>query len=104
MKLEIRPFRTKVARRIFMLFILCAIVPIAALALISYAAVRKQLLEQSQFRLRQECKDAAVSHSDQSGEAALIHQPEVVPYAPLAQLDALASEAGRDSPGAKRLG
>jgi signal transduction histidine kinase len=61
MKLEIKPFRTKVARRIFVLFILCAIVPVTALALVSYMTVRKQLLEQSQIRLRQECKDAAVS-------------------------------------------
>ncbi|MEW6667580.1 MAG: ATP-binding protein [Thermodesulfobacteriota bacterium] len=61
MKLEIKAFRTKVARRIFVLFILCAILPITALALVSYMAVKKQLLEQCQFRLRQDCKDIAIS-------------------------------------------
>jgi signal transduction histidine kinase len=61
MKLEIKPFRTKVARRIFVLFILCAILPITVLALASYVGVRKQLLEQSRVRLRQDSKDTAMS-------------------------------------------
>ena len=61
MKLEIKSFRTKVARRIFILFIICAIVPISALALISFGHVRKQLKEQSQERLHQESKSMAVS-------------------------------------------
>ena len=61
MKLEIKSFRTKVARRIFILFIICAILPISALALISFSHVEKQLYEQSKKRLRQESKSIAVS-------------------------------------------
>ena len=61
MKLELKSFRTKVARRIFLLFIICAIVPISALALVSFSHVKKQLIEQSQRRLRQESKSMAVS-------------------------------------------
>ncbi|MBN1104102.1 MAG: HAMP domain-containing protein [Deltaproteobacteria bacterium] len=61
MGLELRAFRTRVARRIFVLFIVCAIVPISALALVSYVHVRAQLLEQCKVRLRQESKAVAVS-------------------------------------------
>ena len=50
-KLELRSFRTMVARRIFVLFVLCALLPISALAAVSYIHVRAQLLEQSQIEI-----------------------------------------------------
>ena len=49
-------FRSKVARRIFILFICCAILPILALAALSLATVSEQLNEQSQKRLQQAAK------------------------------------------------
>ena len=61
MKLETRTFRTKVARRIFLLFIICAILPVSAFALFSYIQVKDQLTEQSLNRLRQDGKSIAVS-------------------------------------------
>jgi len=48
--------RSKVAYRIFILFILCALLPITALAILSYSQVTKQLNEQSRSRLRQATK------------------------------------------------
>lgn len=60
MKLDRRSLRSKVARRIFFLFIACALLPIAALAYISFAQVTNYLHEQSQQRLRQASKAAAL--------------------------------------------
>lgn len=45
-----------VARRIFFLFILCALLPVGALSLISFGDVTSQLTEQSERRVRQESK------------------------------------------------
>ena len=56
MKLDWTSFRSKVARRIFTLFILCALLPITALAFISFGQVTDQLYEQSQRRLHQASK------------------------------------------------
>jgi putative nucleotidyltransferase with HDIG domain len=42
---------SKVARRIFALFIVCALVPIVALAVVSFGQVNRQLYEQGQERL-----------------------------------------------------
>jgi len=56
MKLDTAFLRSKVARRIFILFICCAILPIAALALLSFSLVTRQLHEQSQRRLHQASK------------------------------------------------
>ncbi|HUT83244.1 MAG TPA: HAMP domain-containing protein, partial [Thermodesulfobacteriota bacterium] len=61
MKLEIKSFRTKVAARVFMLFIICAFLPIAGFALISFSLVKRQLNEQCLKRLHQENKAMAVS-------------------------------------------
>jgi len=61
MKLETRSFRTKVGKRIFLLFIICAILPVSAFALFSYIQVKDQLTEQSLNRLRQDSKSIAVS-------------------------------------------
>ncbi len=47
---------SKVARRIFTLFILCAFIPITALSIVSFVQVTKQLNEQSKKKLHQASK------------------------------------------------
>jgi putative nucleotidyltransferase with HDIG domain len=49
-------FRSKVSRHIFVLFIVTAMVPIAALAILSFTQVVKQLNDQGQRRLHQASK------------------------------------------------
>ena len=61
MKLDRTSLHSKVARRIFLLFVACALVPIAALAIISFTQVTDHLNEQSRRRLRQASKAAALS-------------------------------------------
>lgn len=56
MKIETTSLRSKVARRIFMLFIVCALLPITVLACLCFSHVTKQLTEQSQRRLHQTSK------------------------------------------------
>ncbi len=56
MRIDRTALRSKVARRIFALFVLCALLPIAALAIISYIQVSAVLGQQSQQRLRQAAK------------------------------------------------
>lgn len=51
MKFDTTFLRSKVARRILVLFFFCALIPIAALATLSYSSVRRQLNEESQMRL-----------------------------------------------------
>ena len=58
MKLEGTFLRSKVAIRIFVLFVCCALLPIAALAVLSFSHVTKHLSEQTQKRLHQASKDA----------------------------------------------
>ncbi|MGA3327500.1 MAG: HD domain-containing phosphohydrolase [Terriglobia bacterium] len=53
MKIDTTLLRSKVGLRIFVLFVLCALLPIAALAIISFSQVTKQLQEQSLTRLQQ---------------------------------------------------
>ena len=53
MKLDTAILRSKVGRRIFLLFVLCALLPIAALAIISFSQVTRQLQAQSRARLQQ---------------------------------------------------
>ncbi len=60
MKIEWTFLRSKVARRVFTLFILCALIPIAALTVISFGTVAKQLNTQSQKRLHQASKTMAL--------------------------------------------
>jgi len=57
MKFEVTFLRSKVARRIFFLFVACALIPIAALAILSFGVVTRQLNDQSQTRLRQASKN-----------------------------------------------
>lgn len=56
MKLDTSFLRSKVGYRIFFLFILCALLPITALAVLSFSQVTKQLNEQSRSRLQQAAK------------------------------------------------
>jgi class 3 adenylate cyclase/HAMP domain-containing protein len=56
MKIEPRFLRSKVGRRIVLLFILCALLPIGGLAVVSFTQVTKQLNEQSRQRLRDASK------------------------------------------------
>lgn len=53
--------RSKVGQRMFILFVLCALVPVIALSLVSFRHVSNQLHEQSQDRLRQGAKAAGMS-------------------------------------------
>jgi len=55
-QIEYSFLRSRVARRVFVLFILCALVPVGALSLVSLADVRSQLTQQAERRVRQESK------------------------------------------------
>jgi putative nucleotidyltransferase with HDIG domain len=57
MKIETTFLRSKVAIRIFVLFVCCALLPIVILAVLSYNQVTQQLNEQTQKRLKQAAKD-----------------------------------------------
>jgi response regulator RpfG family c-di-GMP phosphodiesterase/HAMP domain-containing protein len=61
MKMDPTFLRSKVARRIFMLFIFCALVPIIALAIISFSQVTEQLYDQGQRRLAESSKAIGMS-------------------------------------------
>jgi response regulator RpfG family c-di-GMP phosphodiesterase/HAMP domain-containing protein len=61
MRLTSSFLRSKVARRIFSLFILCALLPISALAILSYQQVTKQLSQQRRVRLIQFSKSFGMS-------------------------------------------
>jgi signal transduction histidine kinase len=86
-----RAFLTsKVARRIFLLFLLCALLPLVVLAVITSNAVDSQLSEQAIKRLNQNCKlkgleiynnlraleaELELFGSSMSGEAGLKYRP-----------------------------
>ncbi len=54
--LESTLFRSRVARRVFLLFLLCAVVPTSLLGWLSYRQVKQELMQQASSRLRQESK------------------------------------------------
>ena len=54
MKLDLKLFKGKVAQRIFLRFVLCALLPIMALALVSYTQVKGELKSQEQKRLHED--------------------------------------------------
>lgn len=56
MKFDTTFLRSKVARRMFMLFVFCALLPLTALAVISFSHVSKQLHTQSLKRLHHQSK------------------------------------------------
>ncbi len=64
MRLDKTFFQSRVARRIFGLFILCAILPMTVLAMLSFNHVTRQLGEQSRQRLRQASKSMAMTISE----------------------------------------
>ncbi|HEX6435292.1 MAG TPA: HAMP domain-containing protein, partial [Gemmatimonadales bacterium] len=47
------PLRSRFGRRLLILFVVCALVPMAALAILSYRHVKQQLYRQSESRLQQ---------------------------------------------------
>ena len=53
--------RSKVAWRVFLLFVLCALVPVSLLALLSFSQVTKELERQALRRLHNECKAAGLT-------------------------------------------
>jgi putative nucleotidyltransferase with HDIG domain len=61
MKWDFNVLKSKVARRILVLFVICALLPIASLTLLSFVQVSGQLYEQSRARLRQDTKSFAMS-------------------------------------------
>lgn len=61
MKLDTMFLRSKVARRIFVLFMISAVVPIVALALVSFNQVNTLLREQSTVQLHSETKAAGMA-------------------------------------------
>lgn len=67
MSMEFSFLKSKVARRIFTLFIFCALVPIAALAVVSFSQVSGQLYEQSWKRLRESTKAMGMSVFERLG-------------------------------------
>ena len=56
MKLDTRTFTSKVARRAFVLFIGCALLPVSVLAFIAFRQVTTELQGQSERRMRQASK------------------------------------------------
>lgn len=61
LKIEWSFLHSKVARRIFALFVLCALLPLSALAYIAYSQVTTQLQRQADQRLHQENKAAGMT-------------------------------------------
>lgn len=64
MKLQTASLRSKVARRIFLLFVLCALLPIAALAYVTLQQVTRHLSLQSSRALQQASKSQSMAIYD----------------------------------------
>jgi HD-GYP domain-containing protein (c-di-GMP phosphodiesterase class II) len=60
-KLETISLQSKVARRIFFLFIMCALLPLLALAFFSFNQVSDQLRSQAEEHLHQTCKTTGLT-------------------------------------------
>jgi putative nucleotidyltransferase with HDIG domain len=54
-------FRSKLGQRIFLMFVACALLPIAGLFILSFTQVNKQLYQQSHKRLKQSAKAHGLS-------------------------------------------
>ena len=61
MKMDLSFIKRKVARRIFVQFVLCALVPIIALAIVSFFQVRAELEKQGQTRLHEATRSLGTS-------------------------------------------
>ena len=90
MKLEWQLFRTKVARRLLMLFAICALVPVGAYAGLTHLHVTNQLEAESHARLQRTGKalDMAIRERFRFAEAELGRMREL-----------LLSESGTPAPG-----
>jgi putative nucleotidyltransferase with HDIG domain len=61
MRIDRRLFRSKLAHRVFLAFVLCAVIPIGVVAVVSYQSVTGQLIGQASTRLRQASKALGLS-------------------------------------------
>lgn len=61
MAIAINSFKTRVARRIFILFLICAILPVSVFAIVSFIHVRSSLVNQRSESLQKESKSLATS-------------------------------------------
>ena len=61
MKTDIRLINSKIGRRIFLLFALCALLPILTLVVVSYSQVSAQIEQQAYLRLQKEAKSHSLS-------------------------------------------
>ena len=61
MKIDSAFLRSRVGRRIFFLFVVCSLLPILALAVVSYRSVTRELRAQSEERLHQLSKTQAMA-------------------------------------------
>ena len=73
MRPDLRVFTSRVARRTFVLFVSCALLPVSALAVLAFRQVTSELYEQSQRQLQQASKAVAMVLLQrlQAAEAAL---------------------------------
>jgi hypothetical protein len=60
-KIDSAFLRSRVGRRIFFLFVVCSLLPILALAVVSYRSVTRELRAQSEERLHQLSKTQAMA-------------------------------------------
>jgi putative nucleotidyltransferase with HDIG domain len=61
MKFNTKIFQSKIARRIFLMFVLCALLPVFCLSIVAYGNVTKQLHKQSYKRLQRSVKGHGLS-------------------------------------------
>lgn len=61
MRIDKRLFRSKLAHRVFLAFVLCAVIPIGIVGLVSYQSVTGQLVSQASSRLREASKALGLS-------------------------------------------
>ena len=61
MKFDAKVFHSKIARRFFVMFVCCAIIPILCLSVVSYRHVSKQLHELSYHQLKRSVKSHGMS-------------------------------------------
>lgn len=59
-----KSFKSKVARRIFWMFVLCALLPLLTISAVSFFFVGTQLKNQAYDRLRQQCKNQGLQIYD----------------------------------------
>lgn len=61
MAVVLNSFTTRVARRIFILFLICSILPVSVFAIVSFMHVRNSLVDQRSVSLQKESKSLATS-------------------------------------------